>query len=77
MGEIQYDRELDCRKMNCPLPVVKTRKEIENMKKGEVLRLTATDPGSQRDIPAFCNRTGHELLDAREEDRTFTFYIKK
>lgn len=77
MTQIKYDNELDCRGMNCPLPVVKTRKAIDALSSGQVLKLIATDPGSQKDIPAFCRRNKHELLEASEEAGEFIYYLKK
>jgi len=47
------------------------------MAAGQVLEMTATDPGSRPDMEAFSRRTGHELLDAKEAGGVFTFYIRK
>ncbi len=66
--------ELDCRGMNCPLPVLKTKKAIVDLKSGELLRVTATDPGSVADMAAFSRRTGHALVDQGQADGVF-FYV--
>lgn len=71
------DRKLDCMGLYCPLPVVKTKLELEDMKEGEVIEITADDPGAKKDFPAWCEETGNELLKTEEKDGEFIFYIKK
>ena len=71
------DREVDARGLNCPLPVLRTKKALNDMKSGEVLRITATDPGSVRDFEAFSRQTGNELLDHGEADGAFWFLLKR
>jgi len=66
--------ELDCRGLNCPLPVLRTKKAIAAMKPGQLLRVVATDPGSVADMAAFSRRTGHELVDSGKADDAF-FYL--
>lgn len=68
---------LDASGLNCPLPVLKTRKRLQGMKAGETLLVLATDPASFVDIPHFCNVAGHTLADWREEDGTFRYVIRK
>lgn len=75
--DIHPDKELDCRGMNCPMPVVNTKMAINQMQVGEVLRMVATDIGSKSDIPAWAKKTGHELLEQREENGEYVFYVKK
>jgi tRNA 2-thiouridine synthesizing protein A len=69
--------ELDTSGLNCPLPVLKAQKAIKELAAGEVLKVVATDPSSVKDFEAFCQSTGHELLDSEAEDGVFTFVIKK
>jgi tRNA 2-thiouridine synthesizing protein A len=69
--------KLDCKGLSCPLPVIKTKKMIDGMKQGEVLEMTATDPGSVNDMIAWSHRTGQELLEHKQESGAFIFYIKK
>ena len=76
MSEITPTQELDCRGMNCPLPVLKTKKAIKSLHAGDVLKVVATDPGSVADMAAFSRRTGHEILDQSEGDGEFTFFFK-
>jgi len=68
--------ELDCRGLNCPLPVIKTKKAITGLQAGELLRVTATDPGSCADMAAFSRRTGHELVEQGENGGVY-FYVFK
>jgi tRNA 2-thiouridine synthesizing protein A len=71
------DRTLDCLKLLCPVPVIKTSKTVKEMQVGQVLLLLADDPGSKADMVAWAKQTGNELLGIEEEGRTFKFYIRK
>jgi tRNA 2-thiouridine synthesizing protein A len=71
------DRELDARGLNCPLPILRTKKSLNEMISGQILRVLATDPGSVRDFQAFSRQTGHELLASSAEDGQFVFVLKK
>jgi TusA-related sulfurtransferase len=71
------DQFLDCKGLNCPLPVIKTKKAIEKMTVGPILQMVATDPGSKPDMAAWSKSTGHELLDVRDEPGVYTFVIRK
>ena len=64
MNDIAFDQELDCKGMNCPLPILKTKKQMDAMQSGQVLKMVSTDPGSINDMQAFTRRTGHELLES-------------
>jgi len=77
MSDITPTLELDCRGMNCPLPVLKTKKAIVGLAAGDVLKVIATDPGSVADMAAFSRRTGHEILDQSEGGGEFVFYFRK
>ena len=77
MADINHDRELDARGMNCPLPILRTRKLLNDMASGEVVRVVATDPGSVRDFEAFCKQTGNQLLSHAEQGEEFVFYMRK
>ena len=69
--------KLDARGLNCPLPILRTRKAINQLNTGEVLEVTATDPGSIKDMASFCEQTGHQLLASNESDSSFVFLIEK
>ena len=70
-------RQLDARGLNCPLPILQAKKSIDKLKSGEVLRVTATDPGSVKDFEAFCKQTGNTLISSIENDGAFVFDIQK
>ena len=70
-------QELDARGLNCPLPILRAKKSINALASGEVLRITATDPGSVKDFEAFCKQTGHSLLSSTEANGAFVFEIQK
>ncbi len=72
-----FDRELDVRGLNCPLPILRAKKMLGDLTAGQVLKVTATDPGSVKDFQAFCKQTGNELLSHSEASAEFTFFMKK
>ena len=73
-----FNNELDARGLNCPLPILRTKKSMNGMAAGEVLKIVATDPGSVKDMEAYAKQTGHELVDSSDDGSgEFTFYIKK
>jgi len=71
------DRELDARGLNCPLPILRTKKSLNDMSSGQLLRVIATDPGSVRDFQAFSRQTGHELVAAETLGAEFVFLLRK
>jgi tRNA 2-thiouridine synthesizing protein A len=71
------DTLLDTRGLRCPLPVLRARKAMQGVAAGEVLRVIATDPGTVRDFRAFCQATGHELLEHAEQHGEYSFRIRK
>ena len=73
---VNVDVEVDAKGMYCPMPIVKLKKATKTMEPGQVLKLISTDPGSKRDVPAWANKTGAEILDSTEENGEFTFLIK-
>ena len=74
---VNFDKELDARGLNCPLPILRAKKALTDMQSGQVLRLVATDPGSVKDFQAFCKQTGNELLSSAEVDKEYTFFLKR
>jgi tRNA 2-thiouridine synthesizing protein A len=73
----EFDRELDTRGLNCPLPILKAKKTIRELETGKVLRVTATDPSSVKDFEAFCKQSGNDLLSSGEVGGEFVFLIRK
>ena len=74
---MEFDRELDVKGLNCPLPILRTKKALAEMDSGEVLHVLATDPGSLKDFPAFAKQTGNELVKQQEANRVFEFFLKR
>ncbi|MBX3663655.1 MAG: sulfurtransferase TusA family protein [Burkholderiales bacterium] len=74
---MQFDKELDARGLNCPLPILRTKKALTDMSSGQVLKIIATDPGAVKDFQAFSKQTGNELLSSDSANKEFTFFMKK
>lgn len=71
------DHTLDVSGLYCPEPVMLLHNCIRDMHVGETVRVVATDPTTQRDIPKFCSFLGHELLSETEEAGNFLFLVRK
>lgn len=69
--------EIDARGLFCPEPVMLLHNKIKDINTGDLLRLTATDPSTTRDVPKFCHFLGHELVESTEEDGNFNYLIRK
>ena len=76
-NDISVDEELDARGLNCPLPILRTKKTLNAMESGQILRILATDPGSVRDFQAFSKQTGNELLEHTSTEGEFRFLLRK
>lgn len=74
---MQFDKELDARGLNCPLPILRTKKALTDMASGQVLKILATDPGSVKDFQAFSKQTGNSLLSSETAKDEFIFFMKK
>jgi tRNA 2-thiouridine synthesizing protein A len=74
---MEAQRELDTRGLNCPLPILKAKKALADMKTGDVLKVVSTDPGSIRDFQAFARQTGNELLEQANAADEFVHYLRR
>jgi tRNA 2-thiouridine synthesizing protein A len=74
---MNFDKELDTRGLNCPLPILRTKKSLTDLTSGQVLKVLATDPGSVKDFQAFSRQTGNELLASESDNNEFVFFMKK
>jgi len=78
---MDFQRDIDTRGMNCPLPILKAKKALADMRSGEVLKVVATDPGSVRDFQAFARQTGNELVEQNTEPTAsgeeFNHYLRR
>jgi tRNA 2-thiouridine synthesizing protein A len=77
MNDMQADELVDLKGLSCPMPMLKTRKALQTIAPGKILRIEITDAGSKSDMPALLKRSGDELLEVRENGGVFTFLIKK
>lgn len=74
---MNFDREVDASGLNCPLPILRTKKALAEMQSGQVLKVTSTDPGSVRDFAMFAKQTGNELVEQADQSGLFIFYMKR
>lgn len=68
---------LDLKGLKCPLPVLRANKAIKSLPAGGVVEIHATDPGTVADFKAYCETTGHELVESRQQDGVYNFVIRK
>lgn len=74
---MNFDKELDARGLNCPLPILRAKKALTGMQSGQVLKVVATDPGAVKDFQSFAKQTGNALLQHSEANREFTLYVQR
>jgi tRNA 2-thiouridine synthesizing protein A len=74
---MKFDKELDARGLNCPLPILRSKKALTDMQPGETLKIVATDPGAMKDFQAFAKQTGHDLVYAAQVEKEFLFLLRK
>jgi tRNA 2-thiouridine synthesizing protein A len=74
---VSVSKEVDARGLNCPLPILRTKKALNDMTSGQILRVVATDPASQRDFEAFSRQTGNALIEQSVNDGTFTYLLRR
>jgi tRNA 2-thiouridine synthesizing protein A len=72
-----FDKEVDARGLNCPLPILKAKKALGDMTSGQILKVVSTDPGSKRDFEAFARQTGNALVQSAEENKEWSFFLKR
>lgn len=74
---MEFDKEVDARGLNCPLPILRLKKALAGMPGGGVVRVLTTDHSSIKDFEAFAHQTGHELMrQAEKADSTFEFFFR-
>ncbi|MEW9897270.1 sulfurtransferase TusA family protein [Chitinivorax sp. PXF-14] len=74
---MQIDKEIDLSGLNCPLPVLRTKKALAELQSGQVLKITATDPATPKDFEAFSRQTGNALLSSEAEGGKFIFVMQR
>ena len=74
---MQAEKEIDTRGLNCPLPILKAKKALADMRSGDVLKVVSTDPGSMRDFQAFARQTGNELVEQSTAADEFIHFLRR
>jgi len=74
---MKKDKLLDAKGLACPMPIVKTKKAMNELEPGQVLEVHATDPGSENDLSAWAQSGGHRIIEKTTEDQVYKFWIKK
>jgi tRNA 2-thiouridine synthesizing protein A len=74
---MEANKTLDCVGLYCPMPIVKTAQQLKDLEQGEILEVIADDKGIKSDMPAWCHKTGNELLSIEEKDGEFHVFVRK
>lgn len=74
---MEFDKEIDLSGLNCPLPILRTKKALAELQSGQVLKVTATDPATPKDFDAFARQTGNTLLQSAEDSGKFLFWLRR
>lgn len=74
---MEAKQTLDARGLNCPLPILRTKKSLGTLQSGETLKVIASDPGSLKDMSTFCVQTGNALLSSQQTGKDYEFVIRK
>jgi len=74
---MNIDKEIDTRGLNCPLPILKAKKALNDMQTGQLLKVVSTDAGSVRDFQAFARQTGNELVEQQTLDTDFVHVLRR
>ena len=75
--ETENDLELDVTGLQCPMPLLKAKMALNTLAPQQVLKVIATDPGSERDFYSFVAQSRHEILDFRKEEARYSYWIRK
>lgn len=74
---LTVDATLDASGLNCPEPVMMLHNKVRDLAGGSLLKVIATDPSTQRDIPKFCMFLGHDLVQKEEDGGKYLYWIRK
>jgi tRNA 2-thiouridine synthesizing protein A len=77
LQHLQVSKVVDARGTSCPGPILAAKKGIVDVKVGEIMEVLATDRGTQKDLPAWAKKMGHEFLGVLEDAGTFKLYVKR
>ena len=74
---VEFNREIDASGLNCPLPLLRLKKALQEMQSGEIVRVIATDPAAHLDFGVYSEQSGHQIIEFLKEAGRQIFYIKK
>jgi TusA-related sulfurtransferase len=74
---VNADIELDVTGLECPMPLLKAKLALNGMQADQVLKVVATDPGSERDFHLFVEQSDHQILDFQKDDSAYSYWIRK
>ena len=77
MPLVEITQMIDARGLSCPMPIVKTAQAVKLLPSGAVVELIATDPGSIKDVAAWCRVTGNELIEQTSDGAVYRFVIRR
>jgi tRNA 2-thiouridine synthesizing protein A len=77
LDTLKADETLNAKGLECPMPLLKSKKIIDALEPGQILEILGTDEGSKIDLPGWCARVGHTYLGVKEQENYYKFYIKK
>lgn len=77
MSDIEVNLELDVRNLQCPLPLLKAKLALNSLQSNQVLKVIATDPGSEKDFHVFIEQTSHQILDFQKDESNYCYWIRK
>ena len=77
MTLVQIDHYVDARGLSCPMPIVRTAQAMKTLPSGAIVEVVATDPGSVKDMAAWCRTTGNDLLESSSDAETYRFLIRR
>jgi len=77
MSDFKADVELDLSNLQCPMPLLKAKLALNNLATDQILKVTATDPGSERDFHLFVEQSDHQILDFKKDEHSYYYWIKK
>ncbi len=73
----EFDVEVDASGLNCPLPLLRLKKALIDMDKGQIVKVIATDPAAHLDFGVYTDQAGHQIVEYSKEDGVQVFYIRK
>jgi tRNA 2-thiouridine synthesizing protein A len=77
MATLEITTTVDAKGLSCPMPIVKTAQAVKSLPSGALIEVLATDPGSVKDVAAWCRSTGNELVEQSADGAVFRFVIRK